>query len=276
MNITHRKMKDKKGKRIATVEAFNMVKKRIKKLNAKLTEANREKKSTEVALEGAERQAETQCKQLRQVEDELAAAKKQTKVLKKKLEDAKKASDQAKQDGYNVGVAETEEALRAKVSGVCRTYGLQVWNEALNLAGVKAFSALRRAENVYYCPAIQALDSSISPDDAAPKYSSSTNEIPAKDLPPPNSPPKGAEQAGTAEKEKENLKEVAPEITKPPTTPKDSFEGKVVSQSHELVLATFLIPAKEESKGKGPTSSATTTTQSTKTPAKDNIVIKMK
>ena len=124
MNITHRKMKDKKGKRIAAVEAFNVVEKRIKKLNAKHTEANREKKSTEVALEGAERQAETQCKQLRQAEDELAAAKKQTKVLKKKLEDAKKASDQAKQDGYNVGVAEIEKVLRAKVSGVCRTYCL--------------------------------------------------------------------------------------------------------------------------------------------------------
>ena len=124
MNITHQKMKDKKGKRIAAVEAFNVVEKRIKKLNAKLTEANREKKSTEVTLEGAERQDETQCKQLRQAEDELAAAKKQTKVLKKKLEDAKKASDQAKQDGYNVGVAEIEKVLRAKVSGVCRTYCL--------------------------------------------------------------------------------------------------------------------------------------------------------
>ena len=125
-------------------------------------------------------------------------------------------------------------------------------------------------------PAIQAPISLNPLDDATPKVMSPIEEVPTKDLPPPNSPPKEAEQASAAEKEKEKPKEVAPEITKSSATPKDSFEGRVVSQSHELVLATFLIPAKEESKGKGPTSSATTTTQSTKTPAKDNIVIKMK
>jgi len=33
-----------------------------------------------------------------------------------------KARDQAEQDGYDLGVVETEEALRAEVSRVCRTY----------------------------------------------------------------------------------------------------------------------------------------------------------
>ena len=56
-----------------------------------------------------------------------------------------------------MGVVETEEALKAEVMGVCRTYCLQVWNEALDQAGVEASSALRRAENVYYPPAIRAL-----------------------------------------------------------------------------------------------------------------------
>ena len=51
-------------------------------------------------------------------------------MLKKKLEDAKKARDQAEQDGYDVGVVETDEAL--------------------NLARVEASLALRRAKNVYY------------------------------------------------------------------------------------------------------------------------------
>ena len=68
-------MKDEEGKRIVAVEAFNVVKKRVKKLNAKLTEVKWEKKNTEVALEGAERQVETQRKQLCQTEDELAVAK---------------------------------------------------------------------------------------------------------------------------------------------------------------------------------------------------------
>ena len=45
-------------------------------------------------------------------------------MLKKKLEDAEKAKDQTKQDGYDVGVAETEEAFKAEVSGVCRAYCL--------------------------------------------------------------------------------------------------------------------------------------------------------
>ena len=35
-------------------------------------------------------------------------------------------AEQAEQDGYEVGVAETEEALRAEVLEVCRYYYLQV------------------------------------------------------------------------------------------------------------------------------------------------------
>ena len=46
--------------------------------------------------------------------------------MKKKLEEAEKAKDQVEQDDYDVRVAETEEALRVEVLGVCRTYYLQV------------------------------------------------------------------------------------------------------------------------------------------------------
>ena len=62
----------------------------------------------------------------------------------KKLKEAEKAKDQAEQDGYNVGVAETEKAFRSKVSRVCRVYCPQVWDVALNQKGVEASSALRR------------------------------------------------------------------------------------------------------------------------------------
>ena len=51
-------------------------------------------------------------------------------------------------------MAETKEALRAEVPGVCRTYYSQTWYEALNQAGVKASSVLRKEKNVYYPPAI--------------------------------------------------------------------------------------------------------------------------
>ena len=83
---------------------------------------------------------------IRNVEDQLAASKTQIVGLKKKLEEAEKAKvqakrarDQAKQDGYDVGVAEIEEALRVEVPGVCRTYCSQTWYKALNQAGVEAF-----------------------------------------------------------------------------------------------------------------------------------------
>ena len=44
--------------------------------------------------------------------------------MKKKLEEAKATVEKVELDGYDVGVAETEEALKAEVSGVCRTYYL--------------------------------------------------------------------------------------------------------------------------------------------------------
>ena len=54
-------------------------------------------------------------------------------------------------------MTETEKALRAEVSRVCRHYCLQVWNEALDQIGVEASSApisLAHSENVYYPLAI--------------------------------------------------------------------------------------------------------------------------
>lgn len=47
---SHRKMKDEEGRRIATLDAFNVAEKQIQELNKKLTEVNRDKKSTKVAL----------------------------------------------------------------------------------------------------------------------------------------------------------------------------------------------------------------------------------
>ena len=55
VNISHQQMKDEEGRQVADVEAFNVAKKRVKELNAKLIEAKKEKKSTEATLERAER-----------------------------------------------------------------------------------------------------------------------------------------------------------------------------------------------------------------------------
>ena len=59
---------------------------------------------------------------------------------------AEKERDEVKQHGYDVGVAETEDALRAKVLAVCWAYCAQTWEEALNQAGVEASSELRKPE----------------------------------------------------------------------------------------------------------------------------------
>ena len=85
----------------------------------------------------------------------MATSKEQIFALKKKLEEAKKARDQAEQNGYDIGVAETEETLRVEDAGLCKHYYSQPWDETLNQAGVEASFALRRAENVYYPPAIR-------------------------------------------------------------------------------------------------------------------------
>ena len=55
-------MKDGECRRVATVEAFKVAEKRLKESDAKLTEAERGRKSTEVALDRVERQAKTQRK----------------------------------------------------------------------------------------------------------------------------------------------------------------------------------------------------------------------
>ena len=116
--------KGEEAKCIATVEAFSVDDKKSQELTTKLTKAEKDKKSVEAALYGAEKQAEAQHKQLRQAEANLAAARDQIKTLSKKLEEVKKAKDQVEQDGYEVEMAETEEALRAEVSEVCRYYCL--------------------------------------------------------------------------------------------------------------------------------------------------------
>ena len=44
----------------------------------------------------------------------------------KAKEEAKKAREEAQQEGYDIGVIKTEEALKAEVPGVCRIYSAQV------------------------------------------------------------------------------------------------------------------------------------------------------
>ena len=74
-------------------------------------------------------------------------AKAQTEEDKLKAE---KERDEVEQHGYDVGVAETEDTLRAEVPAICRAYCAQTWEEALNQAGVEALSGLRRPESIIF------------------------------------------------------------------------------------------------------------------------------
>ena len=68
---------------------------------------------------------------------------------------AEKERDVAEQHGYDVGIAETEDALRAEVPAVCRAYCTQTWEEALNRARIDASFELRKPENIIFPLALQ-------------------------------------------------------------------------------------------------------------------------
>ena len=101
-------MKEEKGRRRATVDAFHVAEKSIQELKAKLTEEERERKSAAAALDSAERQPEGQRVLLRNAEDQLAASKEQILTLKKKLEEVQKAKDQEEKAKEEVEKARKE------------------------------------------------------------------------------------------------------------------------------------------------------------------------
>ena len=146
-------------------------------LKKKLTAEEQARKSADSALEGANKQAESQRKLARESNDQLAASKEQLAALKKQLEKAQRLRDQtekakveaekakakakaekerdeAEHHGYDVGVAETEDVLRAEVPAVCHAYCTQTWEEALNRVGIDASFELRKPENIIFPPAL--------------------------------------------------------------------------------------------------------------------------
>ena len=145
-------------------------------LKQKLKDEEQARKSSDSALKGVETQAESQRKLANEVKGQLAAAKEQMAALKQQLEEvnklkdlaeqaklqaeedkvkAEKEKDEAEQHGYDVGVAETEDALRAEVPAVCCAYYAQTWEETLNQAGVETSSELRKPESIIFPSILQ-------------------------------------------------------------------------------------------------------------------------
>lgn len=167
------------------------------------------------------------------------------------MEKAEDTAAQAEQEAYDTRVKETEENLRAQVIGVCRSYCLQVWNEALNQAWVDAFFILKKVENVFYPPALRVVGSFSSRTNIAPKAPEPSKTTSTNAVPTPTVPSKVVDRASAVEKDKEPTMEIALKLAKLPPVPKDSSKEKGASQGQVLVLATLPFTNKEDPKGKG-------------------------
>ena len=137
---------DERKRRVSTVQTLTIVENSNADLREKLMAEEQQRKSAEAALKGAETQAESQRKLANDIKGQLVTAKEQITALRQQLEEAnrlkalvenakvqveedklkaEKERDEAEQHGYDVGVAETEDALRAEVPVVCRAYCAQ-------------------------------------------------------------------------------------------------------------------------------------------------------
>ena len=145
---------------------------------------------------------------------------------------AEKERDEAEQHGYDVGVAETEDALQAEVPAVCRAYCAQTWEEALNQAGVEASFELRKTESFIFPSALQVPKQT----EIAPIAPQPVNEAPPQHPPTTDQPEQGKEK----ETQKESSSDKVTEASQPGTA----------SQDFEKQLALVTLPTQESLKGK--------------------------
>ena len=122
------------------------------------------------------------------------AEKARAKAEKAKAE-VEKVRDEAEQHGYDVGVAKTEDALRAEVPAVCQAYCAQTWEGALNRERIDASSELRRPENIFFPLAIRAPGFASGQKEAAPPVTKSLEDAQLQN------PPTSTQQEQTKELE---------------------------------------------------------------------------
>ena len=175
--------------------------------------------------------------------------------------EAKKAREEAEQQGYDLRLAEIKETFRVKVLVVCRIYCTQTWDEALTRDGVKASSELTKPENIYLPPAIRVSDPLFTQGEVA-----STVAEPVKEMQPLDPPcPSQQQQIKETEAPKEKSSDKAAEVP----------EDGVASQSFEQALTSITMPAREAPKEKEEIIPAKADKLARKT-SKDKIQIKLK
>ena len=252
-NSLYQQLDEERKRRATAVQTITIAENSNTDLRKKLLAEEQVQKSEDAALEGAERQAESQRKLAREANDQLAASKEQLAVLKKQLEEvqrlrkqaekdkvetekakaqAKRERDETEQYGYDVGVAESEDALRVEVPAICHAYYTQTWDEALNRAGIDASSELRKPENIIFPPTLQIPNQK----EAAPPVTQ-----PAEKAQPQNLPSSSQQEQ---DKEPETLKGSSSDKVA------ESLQPGAASQGFEKELASTTLPMREASKEK--------------------------
>ena len=205
-NIYSNQLDDERKKRAMAVQTLSQSELDLADVRKKLLAKEQAHKSADSALEGYQKQAGDQGNCLHEANAELKKAQEQIVALRKHLEETQKlrekaeksreeaekgkteaeqAMNEAEQRGYEVGIAETEGALRAKVPMVCRIYYAKTLDEALNRAGVEASSELRRPENVFYLEAICPSAPPTHQAETTPLTVDTNEEVLPPNLPPP-------------------------------------------------------------------------------------------
>ena len=159
--------------------------------------------------------------------------------------EAKSSKEKAKEEAYDLGVAETHATLKAQVPGVCRLYYSQVWNKALRQARCEGSFDLWKVENVYYPPAIQETARASSEVEVAPKETKIARPKAALALTAPNEPTEEGKLPGVT-KTHENLIPEAPQKTAESTA---DAQAPYTEESALSIQPLQIVPPSEGSKG---------------------------
>ena len=94
-NSYYQQLDEERKRRVTIVQTLTVAENSNAELKKKLVIEEQARKSADLVLEGAERQAESQRKLAREANDQLVASKEQLATLRKQLEETQRLRDQA-------------------------------------------------------------------------------------------------------------------------------------------------------------------------------------
>ena len=148
-------MRDAKAKQEAVERAHSNADKKLKDTIAQLAEVEKARRNVESALLGYEKQATEALEAQKKAENKLALTVVELKQENKQLETKEKEKVEAKQVAYDAGMTKATESLTTQLRDVTRAFCLEVWGQALSVAGVDAELELGAPDKVYYPPTLR-------------------------------------------------------------------------------------------------------------------------